>query len=647
MLLCPSDGHIEQPALFFEFAHRVGTHRRREDVLFEAHNKHRGEFQALCRVDGHQRHLIVRVSLIAVKVCQQRHLLQEVRQIDFIPHILFLAALHEVLHAAEKLFEVLLTGYILRVAPRVDILADAGGHDDVVAQRIGILRIDAPYPALDELAERLNLRHRALAHIHGEQHGFLDHLPEAHPIGLRRLDNLTDGGVADTARRIVDDALEGLFIVGVGNQPEVGNHVLDLLALVETQSAVDAIRDIVPAHLLLKRPALRVRAVEDGKVTPIAVILLPQPFDVLRHDHRLLLVRIGRLQLQPLAMLVLREHILRNLPLIPPYQRVGSLNDELRAPVVLLEFEEPGVGVLALEVEDVIDIRPPEGVDTLGIIAYDTHLLALLCELIDDGLLGKVSVLILIDEHEMELLNVFPPDILMVLKQHPRLHQQIIEVHRISLLTSLRVPYIYIRHLRALLAGIVTGPCALLIGLRQQQVVLGHRYPVGHGRGLVHLVVEPHLLDDCLHQRSCVTLVVDGEVWIIADFLCLCPQNACKHAVECAHLQVSRLFLAHQPAYAFLHLARCLVGKRQRQYIPRPDRIISRLLSFLQQPRDLIRQHPCLPRSCSRNHQTRPVAVLHRNSLTLIQLAQYLVIHFNPFMNCAAKLRIIFGTSKF
>ena len=47
MLLCPSDGHIEQPALFFEFAHRVGTHRRREDVLFEAHDKHRGKFQAL------------------------------------------------------------------------------------------------------------------------------------------------------------------------------------------------------------------------------------------------------------------------------------------------------------------------------------------------------------------------------------------------------------------------------------------------------------------------------------------------------------------------------------------------------------------------------------------------------------------------
>ena len=377
------------------------------------------------------------------------------------------------------------------------------------------------------------------------------------------------------------------------------------------------------------------------------MILLPQPLDVLRHYHRLLLVRIGRLQLQPLAMFVLREHVLRNLPLITPYQRVGSLHDQLRAAIVLLELEEPGVGVLVLEVEDIVDIRTPEGIDALGIVTHNAHLLTLLCELIDDGLLGKVSVLILVNEHEMELLNVFPPDILMVLKQHPRLHQQIIEVHRISLLTSLRVPYIYIRHLRALLAGIVTSPCALLIGLRQQQVVLGHRYPVGHGRGLVYLVVETHLFDDRFHQRSCVTLVVDGEVWIIADFLCLCPQNACKHAVECSHLQISRLFLAHQPAYAFLHFPSRFVGKRQRQYIPRPDRIISRLLSFLQQPRDLIRQHPCLPRSCSRNHQTRPVAVLHRNALTLIQLAQYLVIHFNPFMNCAAKLRIIFGTSKF
>ena len=162
--------------------------------------------------------------------------------------------------------------------------------------------------------------------------------------------------------------------------------------------------------------------------------------------------------MQPLAMLVLREHILRNLPLITPYQRVGSLHDELCAPVVLLKLEEPGVGVLVLEVEDIVDIRTPEGIDALGIVTHNAHLLTLLCELIDDGLLGKVSVLILVNEHEMELLNVFPPDILMVLEQHPRLHQQIIEVHCIGLLTSLRVPYIYIIYLRPFLACIVLGP---------------------------------------------------------------------------------------------------------------------------------------------------------------------------------------------
>ena len=47
MLLGPGDRHIEQSALFFEFAHRVRTHRRREDILLKTHHEHRRELQTL------------------------------------------------------------------------------------------------------------------------------------------------------------------------------------------------------------------------------------------------------------------------------------------------------------------------------------------------------------------------------------------------------------------------------------------------------------------------------------------------------------------------------------------------------------------------------------------------------------------------
>ena len=98
---------------------------------------------------------------------------------------------------------------------------------------------------------------------------------------------------------------------------------------------------------------------------------------------------------------------------------------------------------MRLEIEDVVDISPTKRVDALGIVTHHTHFLTLFCQLIDDGLLSVVGVLILINQYELELLDIFLSDILVVLEQHPSLNQQIVEVHRIRLTAPFRVPYIY------------------------------------------------------------------------------------------------------------------------------------------------------------------------------------------------------------
>ena len=482
-----------------------------------------------------------------------------------------------------------------------------------MSQRVGILCGHATYPTLNQFTEVLYLRHRALAHLHGEQHGLLDHLPQTDAVGLGCLYDLAHRRVADASRRIVDDTLEGLLVVGIGNQTEVGNHVLDLLTLIEAQSAIDTVRDIVLEHLLLERPALRVGAIEDGKVTPVSVILPAQPFDVLTHDDGLLLVAVGRLQLQLLTVLILREHILRDLPLIPSDQRVGRLYDQLCRTVVLLQLEELRLPIQVLEVQDIVDIRPSERIDALRIITHHAHHLALLGQLIHNRLLRIVRVLILVDQHELELIDILLTHLLVILEEYPRLNQQIVKVHRIGLSAPFRVPYIYISHLRALLHGVILRPGTLGIGLRQHQVVLGHRYTVGHRGRLIHLVVQLHLLDDGPHQRTCIRLVIDGEVRVEADVLSLCPQDTGEDTVERSHLQISGALLAHQPAYTLLHLPGRLVGKGQRQDLPGGH-------PLLHQPGYLVGQHARLARSCSSNHQTRPVAVLHRPALTLVQM---------------------------
>ena len=123
----------------------------------------------------------------------------------------------------------------------------------------------------------------------------------------------------------------------------------------------------------------------------------------------------------------------------------------------------------------------------------------------------------------------------------------------------------------------------------QDEMVLGHGYLVAHAGGLIYLVVEAHLLDDTLHQRTGVALVIDGEIGVKAYRFGLCPEDSGKHAVKGAHLQISGKFFSHQTADALLHLTGSLIGKRQCEDIPGSDRLV-----LLQQPRNLIRQHPCL-----------------------------------------------------
>ena len=114
------------------------------------------------------------------------------------------------------------------------------------------------------------------------------------PVGS--LYNLAHRRISNTACGIVDDAPQGLLIVRIGHHTEVGYHVLDLLALVEAQTSIDTIGNTILAHLFLKRAALRVSAVENGKVAILTTILPLQPLDVVADYHRLLLVTIGRFQ---------------------------------------------------------------------------------------------------------------------------------------------------------------------------------------------------------------------------------------------------------------------------------------------------------------------------------------------------------------
>ncbi len=75
-----------------------------------------------------------------------------------------------------------------------------------------------------------------------------------------------DAGLSNSACRIVDDTQQGLFILGVDDDAEVGQQVFDFLAVVEREAAIYLIRYVLLAQGFFHRAALGVGAVEDGEV---------------------------------------------------------------------------------------------------------------------------------------------------------------------------------------------------------------------------------------------------------------------------------------------------------------------------------------------------------------------------------------------
>ena len=103
--------------------------------------------------------------------------------------------------------------------------------------------------------------------VFGDQR--VDRLPHRDaPLGGQLRDAL-HGRVADAARRVVDDAFERLVVARVDHQPDIGQHVLDLLVVVERTALVDAVGNAAAAEVVLQHGRLVVGAVEDHRFRPV------------------------------------------------------------------------------------------------------------------------------------------------------------------------------------------------------------------------------------------------------------------------------------------------------------------------------------------------------------------------------------------
>src|SRR5207253_6723393 len=98
----------------------------------------------------------------------------------------------------------------------------------------------------------------------------------------------------------VHHALEGGVVVTVGNEPQVGERVLDLRALEEPQAAVHPVRHARRQKRLFEDARLGIGAVQDGELAPLTAAHHPLA-DTVRDELRLVALVEGGVEADRLA----------------------------------------------------------------------------------------------------------------------------------------------------------------------------------------------------------------------------------------------------------------------------------------------------------------------------------------------------------
>ena len=256
-----------------------------------------------------------------------------------------------------------------------------------------------------------------------------EHLPHGEPLLVGHQHQLVDGGLADAAHGIVDDALQGLLIARVHGHAQVGYIILDLLALVEADAAINGIGDAHAAQGFLERAGLRIGTVQYGEVPVMVMVAEFLLLYGVCYELAFIIVRSRSHQPDLLPMVVIGPQLLGDLPLVVADDLVGHLEDVLGGPVILLQFHEVHLIVILLELQDVLDGGPAEGVDGLRIVAHHAHVLVHGAQQFDHFILRRVGILVLIDQDVAEFVLVGVEGFGHLHQQLVELEQQVIEIH--------------------------------------------------------------------------------------------------------------------------------------------------------------------------------------------------------------------------
>jgi hypothetical protein len=308
---------------------------------------------------------------------------------------------------------------------------------------------------------------------------------------------------------------------------------------------------------------------------------------------------------------VLRPQLLAVAPRVVGDHGVGSVEDRLARPIVLLELDDLRAGEQLGEPQDVGRVGAAPAVDRLVVVADDHQVLVIGDQVADQAELRGVGVLELVDEHEAEPLGPSPRHVGGAREQPDRLDDQIVEVERRARPQHVLVARIDQPGLDVVVVG---GVRPVLVGADER--VLGERDPGQQRLGVESAVAVVQRAHRFAHRAELIRLIVDRKAARQAEGAPLDLQDLQAQCVKRSDRELAdRGAIAHQRGDALAHLRRGLVGERHGADRARRD-------AEPQQVCDPVRDHAGLARASAGEHEQRPAAVARRLALRRIELAE-------------------------
>ena len=181
---------------------------------------------------------------------------------------------------------------------------------------------------------------------------------------------LAQRGVADAALGRGCRAQKRGVVVGVRQQAQIRQHILNLCLVVKTLPARNLIRNPRRAQCVFKQPRLVVAAIQNGKIGKICAVNQLITRDLLGNEFRFVRFALARHHAHHFALAQLRPQRFGEQLWVVGNHLVRHLQNPRGGTIILLQFDDFYLRIILLQTAQILHIRPAPRINRLVVIAH-------------------------------------------------------------------------------------------------------------------------------------------------------------------------------------------------------------------------------------------------------------------------------------